>query len=161
MVMSETKTDLSLTQHAFLVAWGGFTRTIGLTQMIDALPLQQKVYLHTPQTKVLEFVVGILAGLAHLQNLSLSAHPLDQDQAVAAAWGRPAWVDYSGVSRTLHSLSMAEALQLAQGLQTISQPFLDAEINLALLSGRLVFDRSAGERYQHHLSGGGLWLYGR
>jgi hypothetical protein len=140
MVMSEIKTDLSLTQHAFLVAWGGFARAIGLTQMIDAQSLQQKTYFHTPQTKVLEFLVGTLAGLEHLQDLSRSAHPLDQDQAVAAAWGRPGWADYSGVSRTLQSLSMAEAQQLAQGLQTISQPLLDAEINLALLSGRLVWD---------------------
>ncbi len=29
-----------------------------------------------------------------------SAHPLDMDQAVAEAWGQPAWGDYSGVATT-------------------------------------------------------------
>jgi hypothetical protein len=30
---------------------------------------------------------GHLAGLRHLQELSLAAHPLEKDQTVAQAWG--------------------------------------------------------------------------
>jgi hypothetical protein len=36
-----------------------------------------------------------------LQEISLAAHPLDKDQAMAQAWEQPAWADYSGVSRRL------------------------------------------------------------
>jgi hypothetical protein len=50
-------------------------------------------------------------------------------------------VDYSGVSRTLQSLSQAEAEQLSQVLERLSQPFVDSEVNLALLQQQvLVFD---------------------
>src|SRR5207253_664108 len=89
------------TQHAFLVVWGWFAEYLGLIQQLQAVSLKQKHYHHRPQTKVLEFLVAILAGLPHLQDMSLAAHPLDKDQAVAQAWGQPAWADYSGVSRRL------------------------------------------------------------
>jgi hypothetical protein len=109
MVMSNGETKTQNTQHAFLVAWGWFGEHIGLPQRFQELTLKQKHYHHTPQTKVLEFFVSILGGLEHLQDISLAAHPLDKDRATADAWGQPEWADYSGVSRTLASLSWAEA----------------------------------------------------
>jgi len=90
-----------LTHHAMLVAWGQFAQSIGLIQDIEGVPLHQKTVTHRPQTKILEFFIAILAGLEHLQDLSRSAHPIDQDQAVAKAWLQSAWADYSGVVRTL------------------------------------------------------------
>jgi hypothetical protein len=128
MVMSSGKNKTQDTQHAFLVAWGWFGEHIGLPQRFQALPLKQKHYHHTPQTKVLEFLVAILGGLKHLQDISLAAHPLDKDQAVAEAWGQPDWADYSGISRTLASLSWEEARQIAQILDEISQRYFDAEL---------------------------------
>ncbi len=77
-----------MTQHAMLVIWGLFARRIGLVEAIEAVKLKQKKRNHTPQTKVLEFLVAILGGLPHLQDISRSAHPLDQDPVVAAAWGQ-------------------------------------------------------------------------
>jgi len=103
--MSRDKNSSQHTQHAFLVVWGAFAEQIGLPQKLQAIPLKQKRYRHSPQGKVLEFLVAILAGLKHLKNLSLAAHPLVKDQAVAEAWGQEAWADYSGVSRTLKGLS--------------------------------------------------------
>jgi hypothetical protein len=50
-----------------------------------AVPLQQKVRTHQPQAKVLEFLVAILAGLPHLEDISRAGHPLDRDRAVALA----------------------------------------------------------------------------
>ena len=67
------------TQHAFLVALGAFAEHIGLLQRLQGVPLKQKVYKHTPQAKVVEFLVAILAGLSHLQAISRAAHPLDKD----------------------------------------------------------------------------------
>lgn len=97
--MSENEEQIQQTQHAFLVAWDQFAQTKGLPQRIEAVKLRQKNYHHRPQTKVLEFLVAILGGLKQLQEISLAAHPLDKDQAVAEAWGQTGWADYSGVSR--------------------------------------------------------------
>lgn len=139
--MSASEPKNETTQHALLVAWGEFARQLGLLRGLDALPLRQKCYQHSPQTKVLEFLVATLAGLEHLKDLSRSAHPLDQDRAVAQAWGRTAWADYSGVSRTLKGLTLAEVQQIVGVLGQTSQLFIAAEVNQALLfEKRLVYD---------------------
>jgi hypothetical protein len=130
-----------MTQHAMLVIWGLFAQRLSLIQAIEDIKLKQKVRIHTPQTKVLEFLVAILGGLTHLQDISRSAHPLDQDQMVATAWGQPAWADYSGVSRTLSQLQATEVAELTAALDGISQPFIDQEVALALeTAGGLVYD---------------------
>lgn len=128
--MSENDVSIQQTQHAFLVVWGQFAQAKGLTQRIEAVKLRQKNYYHRPQTKVLEFLVANLGGLKELQQISLAAHPLDKDQAVAAAWGQTGWADYSGVSRTMSSLSWEEAKAIVAELDAFSQPFLDAEVEL-------------------------------
>jgi galactokinase len=139
MVMSDSENKTQHTQHAFLVAWGWFGDHLGLPERFEALQLKQKRYHHKPQTKVLEFLVSILGGLEHLQDISLAAHPLDKDQAVAEAWGQPGWADYSGVSRTLSSLSWEEAGQIVGILDEISQKYIAAELHLI---------RSQGQRLQ-------------
>jgi hypothetical protein len=108
MGMSSDENKGQQTQHTFLVAWGWFAEHIGLPQRFAGLELQQKRYQHTPQSKVLEFLVSILGELPCLQDISQAAHPLDKDQAVAEAWGQPGRADYSGVSRTLANLSWKE-----------------------------------------------------
>ncbi len=138
--MSENQSE-TITHHAMLVAWGQFAQSIGLIQAIEAVQLHQKKVEHRPQTKILEFFIAILAGLKHLQDLSRSAHPIDQDQAVAKAWLQTGWADYSGVSRTLAGLSQAEADQIAKVMEQIMQPILAEEVMQALKqSGRLVYD---------------------
>jgi hypothetical protein len=127
--MSNEELQVQDTQHAFLVAWGWFAQDIGLIQALQSVVLHQKKYTHTPQSKVLEFLVAILGGLEHLEDISRSAHPLDQDQAVAEAWGQPGWADYSGVSRTLSGLSWAEARATAEVLDTVSRPLIDQELD--------------------------------
>jgi hypothetical protein len=130
-----------LTHHAMLVAWGQFAQSIGLIQDIEGVPLHQKTVTHRPQTKILEFFVAILSGLEHLQDLSRSAHPIDQDQAVAKAWLQPGWADYSGVSRTLTTLHQDEAESVTGALHKITKLIVDEEVMKALrLSGRLTYD---------------------
>jgi hypothetical protein len=128
--MSNSEIPIQTTQHAFLVAWGWFAEHLGLIQQLQAVSLKQKHYHHRPQTKVLEFLVAILAGLQYLQDISLAAHPLDKDQAVAQAWGQPAWADYSGVSRTLSGLSWQEVKRIVQVLEQVSHPYLAAELQV-------------------------------
>src|SRR6266567_592261 len=134
--MSNSEQHRQDTQHAFLVAWGWFAEQIGLIQQFQAVSLKQKHYQHRPQTKVLEFLVAILAGLQHLQDISMAAHPLDKDQAVAQAWGQPAWADYSGVSRTLRGLSWEEVKRIVQMLEQVSQPYLNTELQLLRAQGK-------------------------
>jgi hypothetical protein len=136
--MSNSALPIQQTQHAFLVAWGWFAQHLGLIEQLQAVSLQQKHYHHQPQTKVLEFLVAILAGLEHLQEISLAAHPLDKDQAVAQAWAQPAWADYSGVSRTLRGLTWQEVQQLVQVLEQISHPYLTAELQVLHTQGSRV-----------------------
>lgn len=143
MSPKQTSPEISqqMTQHAMLVIWGLFARRLGLVQAMEGIKLKQKVRTHTPQTKILEFLVAMLGGLAHLQDISRSAHPLDQDHLVAEAWGQKAWADYSGVSRTLAQLTTAEVTALTAALDGISQPFIDQEVALALeKAGELVYD---------------------
>ena len=83
--MSDSEIN-ELNYHAMLVAWGEFAQSTDLIQEIESVPFHQKTVTHRPQIKILEFFVGILAGLVHLKDLSRSAHPIDQDQAVVKAW---------------------------------------------------------------------------
>ena len=74
------------TLHAILVILGKFAQEMGLISGIEGVKLGQKSRDHTPQSKVMELLVGILSGVKYLQDISLSAHPLDKDLAVAQAW---------------------------------------------------------------------------
>jgi len=118
------------TQHALSVVWGQFAQEIGLISGLEAVKLNQKTNEHSPQTKVIEFLVAILSGEKYLQDISLAAHPLDKDLTLAEAWGQPGWADYSGVSRTLSKISWEEAHALVAVLERVSQPFIDQEVKL-------------------------------
>lgn len=143
--MSQTEEPF-LTHHAMLTAWGQYAQALGVIDAIEAIELPQKTIDHRPQTKVLEFLVAILGGFEHLKDISLSAHPLDQDQAVARAWRQPGWADHSGVSRTLHKLSEKDVQTIGEMLDRISQPMIDREVVLAAGSGRIVLDADLSPR---------------
>ena len=128
---SQASAEAILTQHAMLVVWGLYGQRIGLVDRLMQVHLKQKSRDHQPQTKVLEFFVAMLAGLPYLQDISRSAHPLDQDSVVAEAWRQPAWADYSGVSRTLQQVNAAEADAIIAALEAVDQPFIDRELELA------------------------------
>ena len=156
----------SHTEHALLVLLGQYAQHLGLIQALMAVPLHQKTYRHRPQTKIVEFLVAILAGLPHLEDISRAGRPLDQDQMVATAWQQAGWADYSGVGRTLQALTQAEAEAIGQVLQAISQPLIDEQITQALAAqGRLDLrwrpDRATGVEHQHDLSGGRVRPHGR
>ena len=139
--MSANATQPYRTEHALLVLLGQYAQHLGLIPALMAVPLHQKTYIHRPQTKIVEFLVAILAGLPHLEDISRDGRPLDQDQAVATAWQQAGWADYSGVGRTLQALTQAEAEAIGRILQEISQPLIDEQITQALAEqGRLIYD---------------------
>ena len=130
-----------LTHHAMLIAWGQFAHCLGVIEQLEAVAIQQKTVEHSPQSKVIEFLVANLAGLAHLKEISMAAHPLDQDLAVAHAWGQAGWADYSGVSRTLAALTPQETEAIVMVLQVVSAPLINQEVVRALgQEGRLILD---------------------
>jgi len=138
--MEQSQTTTILTDHAMLVVWGQFAHCLGLIQAIEQVAIPQKTVDHSPQSKVLEFLVAILGGLEYLKDISLSARPLDKDLAVAYAWGQRSWADHSGVSRTLSSLTDAEVGQIVDILEQVSQPFIDQEAERCLASSPLILD---------------------
>lgn len=139
--MSETAASACHTEHALLVLLGQYAQHLGLIEALMAVPLHQQARTFSPQTKVLEFLVAILAGLPHLEDISRDGRPLDQDQAVAHAWQQAGWADYSSVARTLQGLSQAEAEAIAQVLDAISRPLLDQQVTQALTErDRLEYD---------------------
>jgi hypothetical protein len=129
---ASTDTDTAVTDHALLVVLGQFAQHLGLIPLLEAVPLAQKTVNHTPQTKLIEFLVGILAGIDQLQALNDAPIPLVGDPLVAQAWGQPAFAHYSGVSRTLTAADAATLQAVQTALAQISRPFLDREV-LAIL----------------------------
>lgn len=129
------------TQHAMLVVWGLFAQKMGLIDALDSVCINQKVRVHTPQTKIIEFLVAMLAGLPHLQDISRASHPIDQDQVLAEAWGRSKWADYSGISRTLSQLREGEVDEIIRAVSACEASYLAREVDLSLTqNGYLMLD---------------------
>lgn len=134
------------TDHAMLVVWGQFAHCLGIPQAFAEVPMSQKTVIHTPQNKVLEFLVANLAGVPYAKDISKATQPLDQDQAVAKAWGVDGWADCSGVSRTMHSLTEAQGEQYSAIVDRAIQPWIDQEVQLALNQGPIELDGDLSPR---------------
>jgi len=130
------------TGHAWLVVLGYFAQALGLVGGLEAVPLgQRKGPECGPQTKLIEFLVGILGGIEYLQDLNLSDDPIAKDPTVIEAWGQDAFVHYSGVSRTLDAADEETLRAVVDVLQTLSRPFIDAAVMETIRErGQLVVD---------------------
>jgi hypothetical protein len=129
------------TDHALLVLLGEYARQLGLIKRLQAVPIDQRQGDYTPQSKLIEFLVAILAGLEHLEDLNQASDPLVKDQAVIASWGQTGFAHYSGVSRTLDAAGDDTLSEVIEVLETVSQPFIDAEVMALARRGQaLVLD---------------------
>ena len=124
-----TRDETNLTQHAMLIVWGHFGRTIGLLERLAKLPIAQKTVLRAPQEKVTEFLVGLLSGMEYLTDLSEGPAPLTKDAEVPVAWKLQSLADASGVSRTLQACNDETVQGLAEALDAVSQPFIDRAVS--------------------------------
>ena len=139
----------TLTSHAMLVPWGLFAQHLGLIEALESVPSDQRRRDYKPQTKLIEFLVAILAGCAYLQDISRAPQPLDQDTAVAQAWQQAGWADYSGVSRTLKACTEETVTALREALAAISCPFIEREVVLALRDqGTLIYDGDLNDLFR-------------
>lgn len=128
--------DTPVTQHALLVLLGHFAQHLGLVTRLQAVPVPQKTVDHAPQTKLIEFLVAILAGVPYLQELNHAPAPLAADPTVAQAWGQPAFAHYSGVSRTLAAADPRTLHAVLDALAEVSRPFIDREVLALLQTGQ-------------------------
>jgi len=129
------------THHGLLVAFGEFLQQHGLIDRLRQVPIQQKTRIFAPQTKLVEFLAGIMSGIEHLEDLNDSARPLAKDQVVAQAWGQPGFAHYSGVSRTLDACDMETVIAVEQAIQAFSRPFITMTVQDLLRRGQaIVYD---------------------
>ena len=128
--------DASVTDHALLVVLGQFAQHLGLLNLLQALPINQKKVQHAPQDKLIEFLVAILAGVEQLKDLNHAAAPIAADPSLAAAWGQQAFAHYSGVSRTLAACDHDTLQALLAALADVSRPFIERELLALLRDGK-------------------------
>ena len=81
-----------------------------------------------PQTKLIEFLVGILGGIEYLQELNQGPHPIVKDPTIAQAWGQALFRHYSQVSRTLEAADEQTLAEVVAVLGTVSAPFIQRAV---------------------------------
>ena len=117
------------TDHAWLVVLGQFAQALGLVQDLECVPIDQKQGPKcSPQTKLIELLIGILGGMEYLQDLNLEAHPIANDPTLAQAWAQASFAHYSGVSRTLAAADENTLAALIEILRRVSQPFIQEAV---------------------------------
>jgi hypothetical protein len=124
-----------------LVALGEFLSQHGLVERLMNVPVPQKTRRFPPQTKLVEFLAGIVSGLEHLEDLNTGPRPLAKDRVVAQAWGQSGFAHYSSVSRTLDVCDAATVTAVEQAIEAFSQPFLSKTVQDLLRRGEpILFD---------------------
>jgi hypothetical protein len=124
-----------------LVAFGEFLQQHGLIERLMQVPIKQKTRTYTPQTKLVELLVGIMSGLEHLADLNDGPQPLVKDPMVAQAWGQLGFAHDSGVSRTLDCCDAATVAAVEQAITDFSQPFIADTMQALLRRGApIVYD---------------------
>lgn len=117
------------TEHAWLVVLGHLAQAWGLVTGLEGVPIGQRQGVkHTPQSKVIEFLVGILGGIDYLQDLNLGARPIARDATIAHAWAQEVFAHYSGVSRTLEAVDEETLAAVREVLRTVSHPFIQVAV---------------------------------
>ncbi len=87
---TQSSSDLCPTQHAMLIIWGHFAQTIDLRERLARVPMRHKTVTHTPQDKLIEFLIGLLSGMEYLTDLSARPAPLVNDCVCQSNPGSPA-----------------------------------------------------------------------
>lgn len=129
------------TEHALLVAWGLFAQQMGLLKGLEDVPVNMGTGVYTPQTKLIEFFIAVLAGVDRLRELNEGERPLAEDVSLAVAWLREGLAHYSGVSRTLKAADARTVEATLKVLDTVSQPFVQREVaEILRRQGRLDLD---------------------
>jgi hypothetical protein len=129
------------TEHGLLVAFGEFLQQHGLIDRLMQVPVKQKTRTFAPQTKLVEFLAGIMSGIEYLSDLNDSARPVAKDTVVAHAWGQAGLAHYSGVSRTLEACDEQTVTAVERAIDAFSHPFIEKTVHDLLRRGEpVVYD---------------------
>jgi len=160
LVMKEVKPEASLladlvgfrevgeeidatTDHAWLVVLGHFAQALEVVTELSQVHLEQRQGPDglPPQTKLIEFLVGILGGVETLQELNQGAQPIVKDRTIAQAWGQTLFRHYSQVSRTLEAADEQTLVEVVAALRRVSAPFIQQAVMESLKGqGQLTVD---------------------
>jgi len=118
------------TEHAWLVVLGHFAQGLGVVEGLENVALEQRKGPDEtkPQTKLIEFLVGILGGIEYLQDLNQGAQPIAKDPTIAKAWGQTIFRHYSQVSRTLEVADEETLAAVVAVLRRVSEPYIQAVV---------------------------------
>ena len=131
------------TDHAWLVVLGHFAQALEVVTELSQVHLKQRQGPEglPPQTKLIEFLVGILGGIEYLQELNQGAQPIVKDPTIAQAWGQSLFRHYSQVSRTLEAADEQTLAEVEAVLGTISAPFIQQAVMESIKAqGQLMVD---------------------
>ncbi len=130
------------TDHAWLVVMGYLGQALGLIRGLEGVPIAQRQGPECgPQTKLIEFLIGILGGIEYLQDLNLAEQPIAKDSTIAQAWTQAILVHYSNVSRTMEASGEETLAALIKVLREVSRPFIEAAVMETLKrEGKLMVD---------------------
>ena len=131
------------TDHAWLVVLGHFAQALEVVTELSQVHLKQRQGPDElpPQTKLIEFLVGILGGIEYLQELNQGAQPIVKDPTMAQAWGQALFRHYSQVSRTLEAADEQTLAEVMAVLRTVSAPFIQQAVMESLKQqGQLTLD---------------------
>jgi len=92
------------------------TRTRFLTPVWADLALPLKTVDHSPQAKLLDVLVSILAGCRSIAQVNTRLRP---DTALARAWGRDCFAEQSTLMRTLDAFTTTEVDHLRRGSDVV------------------------------------------
>lgn len=92
------------------------TRTDFLSPVWTSLALGLKTVDHSPQAKLLDLLVSILAGCRGIVQVNTRLRP---DKVLARAWGREQFAEQSTLTRTLDAFDTAAVGQLRQGSEAL------------------------------------------
>jgi len=124
-----------------LVAFGEFLEQHSLIDRLMKVPIPQRTRTFAPQTKLVEFLAGIMSGSEHLEDLNDGPRPLAKDAIVAWAWGQTGFAHYSSVSRTLEACTEETVASVEQAINEFSRPFILTAVHDLLRRGEpLVYD---------------------
>jgi len=128
-------TETQRTEHAMMVGWGYFARTLGLAERLRQGVVIPRHHENVPGGDlILQFGLLPLAGSPELQDLEEGPRPLAKDQAVAAAWN-PRFAHHTSVSRALYQATDETVAQTVTVLDQVSQPFIAQEVAALALQG--------------------------
>ena len=92
------------------------TRTDFLRPLWASLALELKTVNHSPQAKLLDVLVSILAGCRAVMEVNTRLRP---DSALARAWGRTRFAEQSSLARTLDEFGPEQVEQLRCGSEVL------------------------------------------